>query len=300
MIELIVNKKTKIRVPSKFKELRLSAGVEVIKYYGEKEDNLTLDDKIIIISTLCNLEPDIFMGMTAQTIEDVFKHLEFFKKEEQTFMFFKSFKLNGTVYGLLDYDKLTVHEYADIDFYLSEGEHPLENLDKIMTVLFRPIVNKKQSVIFILKNILSSVFFKGIIPKEYRSYEIKEYSENDANTAQIFGRDMDMGFAIAAYQNMLAERIKISDDFPTIFKSEISEGDKDQYDEETPGTPKNKGKSLGEIWGLFHYVSELSNSLDERERWYKKHIREFFTYLSYHNQKTEEENQRIRSQNIQS
>jgi hypothetical protein len=311
MTELLIGK-TVIRVPSEFKELRLSTGIEVMNYIDpypkmgqinkiivtpeeeNKDTSLGYADKVAIISTLSGVEIEFFLKMTKETIEDIYNSLQFLKAEEQQLLFFPSFSLDGKLYGFLNFDNLTTHEYADIDFYLNESEYPLANLDKIMSVLFRPIIKKKQSLKNILTNKIIRLFLRNIVPKVYISYEIEEYKDQHSKNAELFGKRLDMGFSIAAYQNMLRHRQEIINDYPTIFKPEIPEEDKDQYDEEVPDRPQ--GKTFESVWGLFHCIASLSSTLFEREAWYRKPIREFFTYLSYWNAKTQMENQRAMAQ----
>ena len=291
MLELLVGNK-KVFVPSEFREVPVFTGIQVGNYVIKLE--LTHNDKIVVIATLSKMEPDIFFSMSKDTINQIYDSLNFLKASETQVSFYKTFYLDKKLYGFVDFENLTVHEYSDIEFYLADGEYPLENLDKILTVLFRPIVNKKQSLKNILINILLRIFHRNFIPQVYKSYEIKPYEEKDVKNFELFSKRMGMDFAIATYQNLLTYRQQINDDYPTIFKTgkSIPDEDKDQYDEPIPGY--KEPKTFETIWGLYHCVAMLSSNLMERDTWYKRPIKEFFTYLLYFNQRTEIENERAK------
>lgn len=287
MIQLIFGK-TIIKIPSEFNEVSLGKGVELIQYI--QKDVITRNDKIVVISTLINAEPKLFRQVTDTTIDEVYNNLTFLKNDITDKIFFPSFKLNKIIYGFTDFSTLTVHEYADIEFYLTEGSFPLENLDKIISILYRPIINKKQSFKNILKNITLTILYKNFIPKIYNSYKIKDYSERSLLNAQMFSDKLSMDFGIAVFNYMNQLKQEIHDDYPTLFKQIISTEDSDQYD---PPTNEPRPKTFAENWGLYHIVSTLSDSLFERDEWYKRPIRELFTYITYNNQRIELENQRI-------
>jgi len=67
------------------------------------------------------------------------------------------FKHNDKEYGLVqDFYKLTMAEWVDLEVY-SNGENVLDNIHKIMAILYRPVVKK-------LKN---------------NKYQIENYNSND-------------------------------------------------------------------------------------------------------------------------
>lgn len=56
--------------------------------------------------------------------------------------FKNTFKLNNIEFGFItDFDEITAGEFADIEKY----QHSIENLNKIMAVLFRPVIKKEGS-----------------------------------------------------------------------------------------------------------------------------------------------------------
>jgi hypothetical protein len=289
MIELIINK-SKIKVPNELNEVSLAVGLELIEFANKE---LSFNDKIAIISTLSKLEPEILSLASKETIELIYDNINFIKLDnEQTSFFSETFKLDNVLYGLTDLDNMTVHEYSDIQFYMSEPEN---NIDKIMCIMFRPVINKKQSLKNILKNIVVSMLYRNIVPKSCKSYTVASYSEKDLERAELFGNKLSLDFAIAAYQYALDKKQKIDNCFPNLFKAEIPEEDKDQYD--APETIKNKGKSFEQIWGMYHVIMSLSSSLQEREEWLKKPIKELFVCLSYMNHKNYIENERNKINN---
>jgi len=294
MLELEINKKQSLLVPSEFKEVPVSLGIQLINY--SQKENITENDKIVILSTLSGLEPEVFLKMLPETIDNIYDSLHFLKKEEQQIEFYKTFKLNKVHYGMVDFDNLTVHEYSDLQFYLDNGDFPTDNIDKLMCILFRPIIKKKHSLKNILKNIILTLKHRNFIPKIYDSYEISEYSEKDLNRSELFGHKLTMGFALAAFSIMIQYREDLLKQFS--FKQEVPEEDKDQYDD--PSITKEPSKSFEQIWGLYHIIATLSNSLDEREKWLKKPIKEFLNYLAYNNQKIQMENERAKANQINS
>lgn len=291
MIILEINN-TSIKIPSTIDEVSLSMGVELIHFVTSKTPSY--NEKISILSTLSNLDISILLRISEKDINKIYDNIQFLKLEDAPVTIYKSFYLDKTLYGMLDLKKMTVNDYANIDFYLSESEYPLEHLDKIISVLYRKITHKKQSVRNILINKANKLFFKNLIPAFFKEYEIEEYKE-DSLDYKIFAKKLSLGFAIGVYHMLMEEREKIINEFPLIFKNmEIPEEDKDQYDD-IDITPINK--SFEQTWGMLHIISTLSSDLFERTEWLKRPIRELFTYFSYYNAKILRDNEIIRQQN---
>ena len=292
MIKLKVNDNI-LNIPNEYSEIAISTGIEVLEFVKDSS-KLTINDKIAIISSLSKAQIETIQLFSDKTINEIYSNLNFIHKNEHLLRYIPTFKLDKTIYGVVDFKHLTVHEYADIEFYLTESEYPLQYLDKILTVMYRPIINKKQTIKDILINKGIKLFFKNVVPQLYESYTIKKYSEEDNERNELFGKRLDMGFAIAAFNVLISEREKINAQYPTLFKQPIKEEDKDQYDD--PELTKDRIKPFEQVWGLYHAIASISNSLFERDAWKEKTIYEFFTYLSYFYQKVNLENMRARAQ----
>jgi hypothetical protein len=292
MIKLRIKGK-EFKVPSEANEVSINTGVQVLELIANKEPSYI--DKLTIISTLSGIEVAVLQEMTDETITQIYNRINFIKNDNQNLFVFNAFTLSGKAYGLIDFSKMTVLEYSDIEFYIAEADYPLQNLSKILSIIYRPIISKKQSWKNILINRLVKVIFKNVIPQIYKSYKIKEYK--DVDNEELFGNKIDMALGLGVFQLLIQNRQKIAEEFYTLFNVEKTpEEDKDQYDPEE--MHKKPGKSFEQVWGMFSCIKLMSSSIIEFDYWMSKPIREFFKHFTYRNQLILIENEKIRNNQI--
>jgi hypothetical protein len=285
MIKLNIEGK-ELKVPNKLKEIPLYRIQEIYSMSKDMKE-YSYNDKIILCSTIFGLEPNIFFNISEDSINQIFSNINFLNNTEEEIYFTKTFNLKGTNFGLTDLNTLSVYEYVEIESIINESDTPFESLDKIISVLCRKIVKKNKTIRNILFNVITKLMFKGIIPKSYSKYIIKKYEDSDLDNAEYFGRNMDAAFGMAIFNMYIEYKKDMQLKYPNIFvNSVISKEDKDQYDEE-PDEPLKKAESFETIWGLYHVIDSISSNIFERDEWYKREIKELFTYMTYTYQKND-------------
>ena len=85
--------------------------------------------------------------------------------------FFPIFELNGVKYGFKSIAKMSLGEYVDLEMLTKK---PMENIEDIMAILYRPIVNEKfNSFKWAIEHGLSVA--KGQVEDIFKYYEIEKY-----------------------------------------------------------------------------------------------------------------------------
>lgn len=264
--------KHKIKMPNKVSEISLEKGIQIMNLLLEHTP--TSQDKIAIISLLSNLDISIISQFSENSIEKIYSKIEFINGNFFV-PIYKTFKLKGTVYGLVDFDDLTVNEYADIDFYIEEGTDIYENLDKIMAILYRPVKSKTQTLKNILLNIILNLRFKVVKPIQYKKYEIIPYKDDKHSSIFLKHTQFEIGFG--AIHEYFKFKEQLQKEFKLLFKTE------EQMEEEKTLPDK---KEFHEIWGYYYVINEISKDIFERTEWWNRNIRELMKYLTFMKQKT--------------
>tara|TARA_R100000329_G_C7585743_1_gene207637 strand:+ start:320 stop:910 length:591 start_codon:yes stop_codon:yes gene_type:complete len=102
-----------------------------------KEEEFNLQ----VLSVICGLDKDMVKQMEIPSINKVLKTLKFLDKEmPNTEELVKKVEWNGKMYGFIpNLSEITMGEYIDIEEHCKNAE---DNLHKIMSVLYRPIVKE--------------------------------------------------------------------------------------------------------------------------------------------------------------
>lgn len=153
-----------IQLPETLNEISLEQYMKYVPMIEDIEDEKFLLQKTVEI--LCKVHLDTVRTFKLSSIEDITEHLG--KVLEQKPEFVSTFWHNGVEYGFIEkLDDISFGEYIDLDTYLTDKN----NLDKAMSILYRPI--------------------KGKIGDEYTIEEYKGKINNDL-------KDMPMGIALGA------------------------------------------------------------------------------------------------------
>lgn len=259
-------------MPNKASEISLEKGIQIMNLILEHTP--TFQDKIGIISLLSNLDLSIIEKFSEASIENIYSKIEFIHGNFFV-RIYKNFKLKGITYGMVDFNDLTVKEYADIDFYLDEGNDIYENLDKIMAILYRPIKSKTQTLRNILLNIILNLRFKGVVPVKYKNYTIVPYTNDKHSSIFLKHTQFEIGFG--AIHEYFKFKDQLQKEYKLLFKTEEQEEE----------IKKLQGKKeFHEIWGYYYVINEISKDIFERDEWWNKNIRELMKYLTFMKQKT--------------
>lgn len=281
---LIKVKNKTLKVPNRLSEIPLYKGIEIINIFKESHVQ-SYDEKLAIISSLTELDPVIFANISEKSIDDIFNHIKpiFFKDQ---FMTLKTFLFNDELFGVMDFDKMTVLEFIDIELNLKQNNN-FNDIHNFLAIICRKVVRKNNNIKNILNNIKLRIFIKNIVPQIYKSYVIKEYDAEDIQkNSYLFNIKMDAESALGLYFQYMDFRNKLINNFKNLFERvDIPEEDKDQYDE----VPIfKKPYDFEEQWGLYSTLCNVSSSVMEIDYWKKKNIKEFLLYLSYLKEKNEQ------------
>lgn len=278
MIKLEILNKT-INCPSNPNEISLDKGLNINYIWNNQDHNLSTKIEILFILTGLN----IWNKVKESTIDDIFKHLNIFDLETDI-DYYDTFKIKGTLYGIHKLDRLTVKEYSDLEFYLTYDRDPLDNLDKLCAILFRPIKTKNISIRNILNNIKVKLFYRNFIPINLNSYTIEEYNEDLLENSEIFRHRFTYAQGLIAIINYVKFKEQLMDEFKPLFgKSEEPDPFKEQEIEYRLKNNIELQKTFEEQWGFYHTFMATVPELSERDLWLSRDIREFFKLLVYNN-----------------
>lgn len=274
MVNIIINKRTKIKMPNKASEISLIKGIQIYEFVDEKKDKLNFTDKVFIISLLSGIDVKVLKLFGEPQIDLIYSKIEVVRDTFKIF-FPLTFKLKNKEYGLIDVENMTVREMSEIDFYLKEGQIGISNIPELMSILYRPIKRKIKSPFNILINIIFRLKYKNIIPVSFKHYEVEDFEDKHLKNKELFLKHCDFSFGVGALNLIHSFKLKLKDEYKLLYKVE---------DEDTEEETK-KQLEFSEIWGDYHTICEISQNIFERDAWYKKPVKEYYKYLVYKKQK---------------
>ena len=119
-------------VPTSLKDIKLHQYLEFEKLPETLSD---FDRAIQTISIFCEINTHEIKQIPYKTLEKIIASIKEALSDDPGLV--KTFELNGVKYGFIpNFDKLSTAEFIDIDNYQKERD----NLYKVMSVLYRPIV----------------------------------------------------------------------------------------------------------------------------------------------------------------
>lgn len=263
-------------MPNRVSEISLSMGIEIMELL--EDHTPTLQDKISVISMLSKTDPALISLIYEESIEDLWNRIEFVSSKSFQINLHRTFRLKGRTYGLKNLEELSVREYSEIEFYLDEGNTPYENLGEVLSVLYRPIVSKTRSPLFILLNIINRLRYKIVVPLFYKNYQIEDFTDAHLKNAEDFYAYCDFQMGYGALNLLYIYKKQLSEDYKLLFSTV------EQREEELKLTKSEK--EFGDIWGFYYLVTENSQNIFEREAWWGKPLREFYKFLAYNKQKS--------------
>jgi hypothetical protein len=129
----------KVSIPKDWNgiSIRMYLQFKKVKERKLKEEEFNLE----VLSVVCGLEKRMIENMEITSINKVLKSLKFLEKEmPDTKELVKTVEWNGKEYGFIpNLSEITMGEYIDIEEHCKNAE---DNLHKIMSILYRPIVKK--------------------------------------------------------------------------------------------------------------------------------------------------------------
>ena len=152
-----------------------------------------LDRMVKILSIVSNKTEDKLRELPSNSLIEIYSSI-ITKLTDVKSLFFPIFELNGVKYGFKSIAKMTLGEYIDLEML---AKKPLENIEEILAILYRPIVKDKFNTFkWALEHGVSVA--KGQVEDIFKYYEIEKYDvEKRFDNAEVL-KDMPAGFAIGA------------------------------------------------------------------------------------------------------
>ena len=172
----------KVNVPEKWEEIKLH---QFQSYTTETRKEINKATMLIqTISTLCNIPFDTAVKMRIKDVQKISKHLyDLLDKVPQNFAL--QFKFNDKNYGFIPkLDDITIGEYADLEFYLSDKNTIWDNMHWIMSILYREVENEKDG-----------------------KYTIKEYKPSKKRAESFKELPMDIVYAASNFFLTLGQEL---------------------------------------------------------------------------------------------
>lgn len=132
----------KYTIPDNLSEVKLRDYQKYISVTENNDDNDFLTMKLVEI--FCKLKLNVVNQLPLLEIESIAEILNNTFKQKPKFK--NRFTLDGVEYGFIpDLEKISMKEYVDIDLFIGS----IENLHKLMAILYRPITMKKKDMYLI-------------------------------------------------------------------------------------------------------------------------------------------------------
>lgn len=285
---------SKIDIPDKLNEISLYRGMNINYIWTNQEHDIST--KLEVLNIL--YQSDIWKQVSEESIDDIIGNLDILNLENDntSLIAYDTFKFGRDLYGIHKLEVITVQEYMDIEFYLNYGDNVLDNLDKVASILYRPIKKKNNNVKNILINKIVSIFYKGIQPRVIKYYEIEDYDDH-LDTSEAIREKFSYSMGLYALYKYMNYKRQLMNEFEYLFNNSTKEEDDSFKEEEEEYLREHKEKndeiSFEENWGFYNIFITMVPDLSEREIWRLKDIKEFMKYLTYSNIKTTLENKKI-------
>jgi hypothetical protein len=125
-------------IPETWKQVSLA---QYQKLMSVEMDEMTEQQLMFhLIESLIEIPSQKIVDLKKSDVEEVFKHLMELAQSKPSEHLNLIVEIDGVEYGFNSkLSDITIGEFGDLDTYLQEG---FKNLDKVMSILYRPIVDK--------------------------------------------------------------------------------------------------------------------------------------------------------------
>lgn len=131
----------KLKIPEKWNEITLT---QFQSYYAEMRKDINETTKLLIlVSSFCGISISqahkIYLKDLKKTVNSL--NILFTKIPKDLILMFR---WEGKEYGFIpNFDELTVGEYADLEYYLSDKDLIWDNMHTVMSILYREVIDKQ-------------------------------------------------------------------------------------------------------------------------------------------------------------
>ena len=146
VLELLIDKKIeRYNLPTQWSEVSISQYAKLMKVL----ENDTINEIELLVRTLealLDIDAKILVKVPLKYLKEVYIELEPLTKEMPSNELKRVIEIDNIEYGFVDFDDLTLGEFADLDNYLQDA---YDNMDSIFSVLYRPVTKRKGDKYFI-------------------------------------------------------------------------------------------------------------------------------------------------------
>lgn len=129
----------KIKIPTSLSDIRLEQFVLFNKLMKESQDENFI--QLAMVTVFCDVSVDFAKNIVAKDFTEIVNDIT--KVLSQQPRFIQRFIHDGKEYGFIpNLDEITAGEYIDLESFLRDEE----TYNKAMSVLYRPIINKRKDL----------------------------------------------------------------------------------------------------------------------------------------------------------
>ncbi|CAB4147323.1 hypothetical protein UFOVP516_23 [uncultured Caudovirales phage] len=129
----------RIKIPTSLSDIRLEQFVLFNKVFKESQEESFV--KLALVTIFCDLSVEDAKNIVAKDFDEIALNMSSVLAQQPRFI--QRFIHNGKEYGFIpNLDEITAGEYIDLELFLSSDE----SYNKAMSVLYRPILNKRKDL----------------------------------------------------------------------------------------------------------------------------------------------------------
>lgn len=244
------------------KEINIMTYAELMRRFNLSE---TEEDKMYdLITVVIGIPYNILREIETERLYELYTYIQY-KVDLNDTDYTHRFYFKGVEYGGLNLNKMTFGEYVDLASYIKNEASIYQNINKICSILYRPIVETKGD-----------------------KYKIMDYNiEQHEEQSELF-KELPLKYFIGSFRNLFVYLTKIKKEYEVLFGEDVvdlPENDPDKKREEDESNLpwyKMIMALTGEDFTKIEYVT-------------RRPIVECFNHLTYITIKNEE----IRQKNLE-
>lgn len=182
----------------------------------------TVEDKIKIISSITNVPQTDILKWTIPSVIQVYNEILNIIKDIKG-EFYPLIEWNNQVYGYSNLSKMSLAEIIDLENLVKDQD---KNIEDIIAILYRPVIENKLGATFITKSTYKALKYQQENVFDY--YKLEEYSSDNRKQVKSQYNEFPLEIALGALSfflgtvTLLSKDSQIYSQFPTIQKLMIN------------------------------------------------------------------------------
>ena len=132
-----MSKNIEITIPTELREITLGKYLGLLDFMANESDDIEVS--IRLIALMCDLSKDEVRTLQIDDFNFIVEQLTQTMNKKTNYVKPPNFKLGEIEYGFIpNLDEMTFGEYIDLDTFIKNDK----DMHKVMTVLYRPIINQ--------------------------------------------------------------------------------------------------------------------------------------------------------------